>query len=404
LARTTKVCGNPELEMAQLALRRSLHLSSEAARIFRVAPDAAAMAGRSAVEHAVLGSYFASYRAERGGTAGLLKKQRRNASKLREYLLDGEMLGALALLPEVSFIAAPLNPTLDNVTGTPDLRTICSLLDQREPFKEGNIATRIYYETYAALSNLIVHATPHSLERSRRARLVIRPWGRKIFEPIKMFPEETLEFAIMPVIGGLCGSLARALDLPTRYYDIWLKEFVSIDGYEWSGSIARMAAVDGLTELVELPSVNALDAAGFAIRTLGTLSTMIAATPSTQLVASSEVIDRARAKNWPRWPPLRLITSPRLLVRPHSATESDQTATIASGHAADHPQALLAALALVYAGVWPDNAAELSKRLDMFDRTAPHESSVLKKIVSSTRRESFKELRKRRRNQISRMP
>src|SRR6266851_1410830 len=169
LAQTRRVCGDAELEVAQLALRRSLHLVSEMARITDVAPEAAAMAGRSVVEQALVGSYLALYRAPGGGVAGLLKRQRGYAGKLREHFLKGDMVGALALLPKVSFVAAPLSSDLGSVTGAPDLRNICSLLDEKEPFKSGNLATLIYYEAYAVLSNLVVHATPQALERHRRS-------------------------------------------------------------------------------------------------------------------------------------------------------------------------------------------------------------------------------------------
>src|SRR6266851_5043650 len=261
LAQTRRVCGDAELEVAQLALRRSLHLVSEMARITDVAPEAAAMAGRSVVEQALVGSYLALYRAPGGGVAGLLKRQRGYAGKLREHFLKGDMVGALALLPKVSFVAAPLSSDLGSVTGAPDLRNICSLLDEKEPFKSGNLATLIYY-------------------------------------------------------------------------DVWLKEVNSIDGYEWSGSVARMAAVEGLTELVGLPSVYALNAAGFAVRALATADVMISSPPATQLIAACEILDRAKARQrWPKLQPFRLVSALLLLSRTHSSRDSDETTKITSGHA-----------------------------------------------------------------------
>jgi hypothetical protein len=403
LAETKEVIGDPELEGAQLALRRCLHLSSEMARIVDVAPDAAAITGRSVVEHALIGSYLALYRAAGGGAAGLMKKQRGHASGLRDYFLKGDMLGALSLLPEISFVSAPLSPTLDAVTGMPNFHQICFLLDEKEPFVRGKLATMLYYETCAPLSNLLIHPTPHSLERHRQSHLVIRRRNPNFFGPSTAFSDNTLQYAILPAMGGLCSCLARALRMPTDYYDMWLREAGSVDGYEWSGSIARTVAVGGLVELVGLPNVHALNAAGLATRMLATADIMMNANSDDQLLAASEIIDRARAKTrWPAHPGLRLIAS-MALIRPRSSQSIDNTKAIATGHAAGHPQALLAALALVYAGLWPDEPSIVSARLDAFDREAPHESTALETMLSRISPKDARSMRKKWKNQVAMM-
>jgi hypothetical protein len=405
LAATTRVEGDEELEVAQLALRRCLYLVSEMTRVTEVAPEAAAMAGRSVVESALVGSYLALHRATGASAAGLMKRQRGQARQLRDYFLKGDMIGAIELLPEVSFISAPLKPALTTAAGTPDLRNICSLLDEREPFHEGKLATQLYYETYAALSNLIVHATPQSFERYRKSRIRAKGRGPTVYGPATTLPVQTLRHAVLPAIGGLCGCLARSLDMPADYYDLWLKEAGSVDGYEWSGSIVRTAAVEGLAELVELPSVYALNAAGFAIRALATLGTMINASSADQLMASSEIIDRARTiRRRPGLLPLRLLASLSLISRSYSPRASDKTGEIATGCAAEHPQALLASLALVYAGLWPDNAETVNERLDAFDKTAPHELGVLGRLRSQARRQDVRNMHKKWRDQVTRMP
>jgi len=402
LAETKQVTGDHDLEGAQFALRRCLHLVSEMARIADIAPEAAAMVGRSVVECALIGSYLALHKG--GGAAGLMKKQRGHASALRSYFLTGDMVAALTLLPDVAFISDPLSAVLDAATGTPDLRSICSLLDNSEPFKEGKLATLLYYETYAALSNLVVHATPHSIERHRRATIRLRGRHRQVFDPATTFSAGTLRHAVLPAIGGLCGCLARALDMPSDYYDAWLKEVGSVDSYEWSGSIVRTAAVEGLTELVELPGVYALNTAGFAVRAVATLDTMISAPPAEQLIVACEIIDRARVMmRRPRPLPIGLVASYALIRRSYRSHASDETRDIASGHAAEHPQALLAALALIYAGLWPDNPDVVDERLVAFDQTGPHDPTAFEQLVSRTKRRHMKNIRKKRKDQIAKM-
>jgi len=400
LAETQQVNGNDDLEGAQLALRRCLYLTSEAARIADIAPEAAAMVGRSVVEHALIGSYLALYRG--GAAAALMKKQRGHARALRDYFLKGDMVAALTLLPSVSFISEPLNVALDSATGMPDLRAICSKLDKNEPFKTGAFASLLYFETYAILSNFVIHATPHSIERHRWAAIKVRGKHRQVFKPPSTFSIKTIEHAVMPAIGGLCGCLARALGMPSTYYDAWLQEADSVDGYEWSGSIARTVAIDGLVELVGLPDTSTLNAAGLAIRVLATLGTLISASPAEQLIVASQVIDRARVMSTrSRFLPLRLMSASSLIFRPDiPARESDKTPDIAGGQAAEHPQALLAALALIYAGLWPDDPQIVEERLIDFDQDAPCEWNALKQLASRTSRKDIRNMHKKWRDQV----
>lgn len=404
LATTDKVAGDPELQTAQYALRACRHLTSEMLRAERTAPEVIAIAGRSVVEHALVGSYLAMYRESPGGTAGLLKKQRRAAARLRDYFLQGDMTGALSLLPEVSFIVAPLSTELEAATGAPDLRMICELLDRKEPFASGNIATVIYNETYSPLSNFVVHSNPQSLERYRN-RGKFRREFRGIFPPTPLVRVETLVHSVEPAVGGLCASLARALDLPFELYDMWLREAISVDGYEWSGSIARSAAIQGLVELVGLPSVYALNAAGFATRILAVSNAMANAQPNEQLIAACELIDLARTvTKWPRQASLRIWAAHSLLNKPTQLGPGEKTSEIARGPALTHPQALLAALALVYAGLWPDNPEAVDRKLDEFDQAAPHQTGALDRIRSQFTRQDLRVSRRRWKAQVTRLP
>lgn len=69
---------------------------------------------------------------------------------MRDYFLGGNSVAALALLPEVSFVADPLRSEYDDAKQTPDLKRICELLDEKPPFT-GGLATQIYNETCSLL-------------------------------------------------------------------------------------------------------------------------------------------------------------------------------------------------------------------------------------------------------------
>src|SRR5687768_3842875 len=62
----------PELELAQLALRRCLYLTRELGLVHRCAPEAAVMVARSIIETALVGSYLTIQGA--GGAERLMKK------------------------------------------------------------------------------------------------------------------------------------------------------------------------------------------------------------------------------------------------------------------------------------------------------------------------------------------
>lgn len=403
LTETTTVNGNADLEAAQQALRRCFYLSKEMFSIADMAPESAAMTGRSIVENALLGSYLALYEAGGERVAGFLKKQRGHAQKLREYFFEDDMLGALGLIPEISFIARPLDSSLDAITGAPDLRTLCARLDEKEPFSRGGLATLIYNETYAALSNIIVHANPQTLNRHDSTRIAHSRKKLNISRPEGVFVAKSLQFSILPAMGGLCGSLARALNMPSDLYDRWLNEVNTVDGYEWSGSLVRTAAVSGLAELANLPDVYALNAAGYATRVLATHDAMLNASNANQLIAACEIIDRARQlRRRPKVFAFRMLAYSSLILQPCRTAASDRTPKLVEGNGATDPQVLLAALALVYAGIWPDDTRLVNDRLEAFDSSAPHHPHALEKMAINART-NFKDLPKRWRNQVDRM-
>lgn len=384
LADDPRLAANEEHAFAQQALRRCIHLVSEMTQIARVAPVACALTGRAVVETALVGCFVVLYGDEAGGgVAGLMKSQRRYSRRLREYFLEGNTLAALALLPNVSFVAEPLRAEFDDAKQTPDLRRICELLDERPPFT-GGLATQIYNETYTLLSNRYVHATPQSIRRYRDTGVSGNKKAAQRFAVASEFPTEAIRIAVLPTIGGLASCLASVLHEPPGYFDQWLREASSVDGYDWSGSLARWAAVEGLADLAQLPTVDALNAVGITIRVLAAADPMRSLEPAEQLLVASEVIDRARTALPERLKRGRFMLQTRRLIvaRRRSPDPADRSALLSQGGAADDPQMLLAALALVFAGLWPDEPDRVAQYLVEFDDTAPHEPGAITRLLS----------------------
>jgi hypothetical protein len=404
LAEDPGLSASDEYVFGQQALRRCLHLISEMRRIADVAPVACAITGRAVVETALVGAFVVLYGSEAGSVAGLMKSQRRYSRRLRDYFLGGNTVAALALLPEVSFVADPLRSEYDDAGQTPDLKRVCELLDKKSPFT-GNLATQIYNETYSLLSNRYVHATPQSVGRYRDHAATSSAKGVPRFSVAPEFPTKSIIHAVLPVIGALASCLASVLGQATDYFDQWFREVNNVDGYDWSGSLARTAAVEGLAELAGLLSVGALNAVGITVRFLATADPMRSAAPAEQLLVACEVVDRARTAlpvplNHRK---LAMLRVPRLVLRRRSPIPGDRAQCLSQGNAADDPQALLAALALVYAGLWPDDSDAVARRLADFDGTAPHEPGALTRLLSGRPRPSVRAVRARWREQVAKM-
>lgn len=255
------------------------------------------------------------------------------------------------------------------------------------------------------MSNRYVHATPQSIGRYRdsAASAGARPAQR--FAVVSEFPTEAIIHAVLPVIGALASCLANILDQPTGCFDQWLREANTVDGYDWSGSLARMAAVEGLAELTHLPNVDALNVVGITVRFLATTDAMRVAAPGEQLLVASEVIDRTRTALPKRLKHRRLhvLQAPHVLIGRRSPNPADRSELLSQGEAADDPQALLAALALVYAGLWPDDPGAVAQHLVDFDDTAPHDADALNRILSTRPPIALRTLRARWRQQVSKM-
>lgn len=361
------------LRLAQLALRRCQYLTTEMGRIDRSAPEASAMTARSMIETALVGSYLALTSPDAADR--LMKKQAGPARRLRSRFLQGDLLGALGLLPDVEFIAAPLDPGLASVKAAPDLAAITTWLDQHPPFAPNDIATLLYEESYGLLSNQVAHPSPQVLERhrdigKRRGHLTLNPyrlalglyWNPARFQPTPLVPDATLYHAALSAMAGLCACMARRLGQDPSLFDAAALEAVSVDGYGWSGSPARQAAGGELVRTIGLSRRRA-DLAGSAMGALTAGDAFRSTTESDQLVAASELLD------WARTPALiGAAFAPNAWVRQRLRSwgrGADQTAAaLASNSPNEEPQFLLAGLLLVFAGMWPSDTTHFEDTMD----------------------------------------
>lgn len=384
----------PGLQLAQLSLIRCGYLIGELSLLephtsFRLArkidlvhtrtPEAFCMLSRTIVETALVGSYLAI---DQGDYANqMMKTLQGSAKRLRDRFLAGNHIAALRLLSDLRFISEPLDPSLDATRRALDIKSLCEKLDKVEPFSRAGYASRLYDETYSVLSNHVVHPTPFSLRRHQRLAFDRPPeqfWarvtGRKKLRPRTVIsPPAPIEeigagWAAVAATVALAASLARGLGQPNPELDAGLSDIAALDGYLWSGSPAGMIAVAQLAELVELPSTSALNHFGFLIRVFAATDIFRKFSPAQQLVATSEVLDRIR-------------DHPSVLAfLRHKGLQSqspERTSEIAAGSAASHPQSLIAALALVYAAVWPDSPDDIQSRLESIDLSGPHDTGVL---------------------------
>lgn len=371
------------LELAQLALRRSLYLVGEMRRTERSSPEASAMLARSIIETALTGSFLALHRGD--AAQRLIKKQSRPAKRIRDRFLGGDTLAALALLPEVSYLTGPLSSDLGTVKEAPDLASISAWLDGHPPFNRGSLATLLYEETYTPLSNFVEHPTPNALNRYTKTWLFGLRLPR-LYAPAPAFSRKTLTHVALPSVAALASTLSTALGRNPRHFDDWALEAVSVDGYAWTASPARSLAVRGLGELVGLDRTWKLNLVGYAIRLLAVSDEMRNATEAEQLAAAVEVVDRARR-------PIRLagtfLLGPSSRIRKRIATwlQSDDRAPalIADGAVTEDPQGLVSALGLAYAGLWPDDGASVEVILSRLKSDGPSRlhTGVLDQIVGT---------------------
>jgi hypothetical protein len=370
------------LLFAQLALSRCMYLVSELMSIERKAPEAAMALDRSIVETALVGSYLA-LEADEDTAIRMMKGMHTYARRLRQRFLSSAPIGALALMPEVPLIAKAMASEVEAVRKQRDLYSMCVKLDQHPPFSDGALATLLYEESYAVLSNHVVHPTVLSLSRHRSGphlpwTPMPGPWdvlfnttGRALKHAVRPSSLEVkgaghVASASMIALGA---ALARGLGEPSELLDRGAQDVRGIDGYWWSGSPARMNAALDLARMADLPTRTALNAVGFLVRVLAASDAFQSLCSDDQLICASEVIDRVRAqqRHLSRLPLARASSRPR----GHA-----QTSTVCAAGAASNSQALLAALALVYAGQWPDSPEAVQDRLEAFDRAMPHREDL----------------------------
>jgi hypothetical protein len=337
------------LEFAQLALRRCTYLLLEMYAIERRAPEACALVARSVVETALIGSYLA---VTPDASSRLVKKQAKHSRRLRDRLLAGDNDAVLALLADAEFIAAPLVDELDAIKAAPDLAQISRLLDNHPPFDETKLACHLYDEVYSFLSNYVEHPTPLSLERHRGRRFVGR--GVRPFPPSGRVSPATLAHTASPAVAALAGCLARRVGEDASDFDEWARDAMFADGYAWSGSPLRMAAVASTVRSVGLSRPRA-DAVGFLLRTLAIGDGMRDATSAEQLAVAFEAMDLGQS-----WRPLLLT----MWGNDHRHRLSrGRWRDVSAEELAIKTDTAVAALFLAYAGVWPVEEAALGSTL-----------------------------------------
>lgn len=335
------------LRLAQLALRRSYYLMAEGLRIERTAPEAAALAARSAIETALVGAYVALTPdvAER-----FQKKQAKNSRRARAHILSTNRDEVVDVLADVGFLSAPLANTLDNFRAAPDFAQMAVELDQHEPFAASGLATYLYNEVYAFLSNFVEHPTPLSLTRHA---VVVPVWRRHIQRAARYRPAEpvhpaALTHAVAPAVAALASVIARKLHRPYALFDEWTRDAQFADGFTWSGSPLRHATVSATFATAGL-TMHRANAVGWAAVSVGMLDNFREAAAPDQLLAALEML--AAGGSWRSLNALLLGRPIPVRDLPVPDAPDDQIAA--------HPRVIVAALLLAYAGVWPQKPVVL---------------------------------------------
>jgi hypothetical protein len=400
----------PELRLAQLCLIRCTYLHDEMAEIQKSAPEASAMVARSIIETALVGSDLAL--GTDGNSARLMKNLAGAAGRLRDRFLAGDQIAALSLLSEMEFLSEPLDPKLNDVPKALDLRSVCKRLDKAPPFNQGRLASLLYDESYSVLSNHVIHPTPQSLRRHASDRIRPRfilyrnPWTRsrlgKAMRTVFYRPEridyEGIGWVATAALIGLMSALARGLGEPNVEIDRGVTDIERLDGYFWSGSPARMIAVSQLARSAGLPSLRSLNIAGAITRFFAITDAFRGLTEDEQLLGACEILDYSR--DWRRLVCL-FSSRARHLYWPGPDSQSDQ---ISRQPTSENIQIQIAALALVYAALWPDDSATVASRVEAFMRDAPHSPDVIHRLMTSTPPGGARYVLQRFRDQIARMP
>lgn len=373
----------PGLQVAQLALSRCFYLTSELVLIERRAPEAAMAVSRSIVETALVGSYLA-LEPEPEAADRMLKSLAVYARRLRERFLAGEPVGALELMPEMPLLSQAMAPELETVQKGLDLYSLCKRLDRHPPFSDGDLASLLYEESYAVLSNHVVHPTIYALSRhSVGDEFPCLPrWAhwdqhlglgarmrRRAVRPSRLDARGARHIAIAATV-SLVAALSRGMGEPSAVWDLGAQDIRGVDGYWWSGSPARMIAASELGRMADLPTHASLNVAGYMVRVIAAADAFQELADHEQLVCASELIDSVR--DWQR-----KVSSLPLAGSGSRPRGGPQTLDLCTNGARSTSQGLLAALALVYAGQWPDNPHEVERRLNDFDQKIPHKLRVL---------------------------
>lgn len=375
----------PGLQLAQLSLVRCLYLQSELMAIEKKAPEATMALARMCVETALIGSYLALSN-ESDLADRMMKGLGTYARRLQRRFKEGRPLSGLDLLPEVPLISNAIAPRLQDVVKSHDLFSICRELDKHLPFSEGNLATLLYEETYAVLSNHVVHPTVLTLARHTGGNALV-PFAPVV--PLRV-RRAALAAGLRPspldargagwsataAIVALSAAFARGIGQPSEEWDHGAQEIRGIDGYWWSGSPARMIGARELARMADLPALSSLNTAGFMVSVAAISDPFQDLSPDEQLVCASEIFDLVRTW-WQKMTFLR-VTAPQAM--PNGGMQTPQ---ICTGNASDSTQASLAALALVYAGAWPDDADQVRARIESFDMSAPHREGVYSELQDS---------------------
>lgn len=339
------VGNDPELVQSQRALRRCLYLMREMHSLEKSAPEACALVARAIIETALVGSFLAI---TPESSERFIKRQAKHSRRLRSRLLANSNDDVHGILADAEFIAAPLDPRLDEFRAAPDFSQIAQQLDTHPPFTEGSLATHLYEEAYAFLSNYVEHPTPLSL--ARHADISHFRLPKRRFAPRSPIDARTLNHVATPAIAALAGCIARRLGEPHEVLDGWAREALHADGGGWSGSPLRFATVTETLAGIGLDRRRA-NFLGILISATGTSDELRKATAAEQMVAALELMDCG--KSW-----LSLLELVRRGRRARTVAELECLRLEAADFERD-AEVAIAALYLAYAGVWPVNRASL---------------------------------------------
>ncbi|WP_366145766.1 DUF5677 domain-containing protein [Nocardioides sp.] len=316
-------------------------------RLEKSAPEACALVARAIIETALVGAFLAI---TPDSSERFIKKQAKHSRRLRSRLLANSNEDVHDVLADAEFLAAPLDASLDGFRAAPDFSQIAQQLDMHPPFAEGSLATHLYEEAYAFLSNYVEHPTPLSLARHSRVQHFRLP--RRRFAPHSPVDPRTLNHVAAPAIAALAGCVARGVGQPHEVLDQWAREALHADGGRWSGSPLRHETVTATLSGIGLDHRRA-NLLGLLISATGTSDELRKAPVAEQMIAVLELMDSGKS-----WRSLLALARHGRTAR--TALELECLGLEPADFERD-AEVAMAALYLAYAGVWPVDRASLRK-------------------------------------------